>query len=191
MPARLIIGGGIGSGKSAVCRVLAERGFEVLEADRIGHDLLARDSTVADRVAARWPEATAGGLIDRGRLAGIVFADPAQLRQLESLTHPAIRRRIRSWASRLGEHPAAVEIPVLADLTGTGWTRVTVDAPASVRIGRLRGRGMPEESISARMAAQPTRQEWLAAADFVLDNSGALDVLATRVDSLLRRVRSG
>ena len=191
VPVRLIIGGGIGSGKSAVGRLLAERGFEVLEADRVGHAVLAKDPTVAGLVAARWPETLVEGSIHRARLARIVFADPEQLRALEAVTHPAIRDEIRRWSRDVGERPAAVEIPVLADLTGPGWTRITVDAPADVRIERLRGRGMSGPEIETRMAAQPTRNEWLAAAEVVLDNGGAPDALAAQVDSLLRRLGAG
>lgn len=190
-PLRLLVGGGIGCGKSTVCRLLAGRGFEVLEADRIGHSLLAPDHPVAGAVSARWPEAVTGGRIDRGRLAGIVFADPARLRELEGLTHPAIRREIRRWAGGLGERPAAVEIPVLADLAGPGWARVTVDTPTEARIGRLRRRGMPESDIRSRMEAQPTRRAWLAAADAVLDNRGGAEALEEQVDSLLERLRDG
>ena len=191
MSARVIIGGGIGSGKSAVCRLLALRGFEVLEADRVGHAVLAKDSQVSGMVAARWPETLVEGSIDRSRLAKIVFGDPAQLRELEVLTHPAIRHEIRRWASDREECPAAVEIPVLADLTGPGWKRVTVDAPAEVRMARLRGRGMSVHDIETRMAAQPMRNEWLAVADVVLDNSGAPDSLAAQVDSLVERLLAG
>ncbi len=189
MPIRLIVGGGIGSGKSVVCRHLAGRGFEVLEADRVGHVVLARDHKVIGAVAARWPEAMVGGSIDRTRLARIVFADRARLQELEKLVHPAIRLRIRHWASGLDDRPAAVEVPVPADLTGPGWTRVTVDAPTTIRVERLRSRGMSGQEIDGRMAAQPSRSEWLAVADFVLTNDGPVDVLEQRIDQLLKRIR--
>ena len=188
MPARLIIGGGIGTGKSAVCLFLAQRGFEVLEADRVGHAVLAEDPTVVGLVALRWPETLVEGSIHRARLARIVFEDPAQLRELEAITHPTIRHRIRRWANDQEGRPAAVEIPVLADLTGPGWKRITVDAPAAVRIGRLRGRGMSGHDIETRMASQPTRKEWLTVADVVLDNSGTPDMLEVQVDSLVKRL---
>lgn len=172
-------------------RLLAERGYEVLEADQVGHAVLADDPTVAGVVAERWPQTLVDGSIRRARLARIVFADPAQLRALEAVTHPAIRREIRRWSSDLGERPAAVEIPVLADLTGPGWTRISVDAPADVRIERLRARGMSVRDIETRLAAQPTRDEWLATAEVVLDNSSTLAALAVQVDSLVRGLRTG
>ena len=171
-----------------MCRLLARRGFEVLEADQVGHAALEGNSPVTGLVGARWPATLVEGSIDRARLARIVFGDPEQLRELEAITHPAIRREIRRWASDLEERPAAVEIPVLADLTGPGWERVTVDAPVDVRIGRLRDRGMSGHDIEARMAAQPTREEWLAVADIVIDNSGSPVALVTEVDSLVERL---
>lgn len=191
MPLRLIVGGGIGSGKSDVVGLLAARSFEVLEADRIGHAVLEKGHPVAGLVEARWPEALVEGSIDRARLARIVFADPSQLREVEAFTHPAIRREIRWWATDFGNRPAAVEIPVLADLTGPGWTRVTVDAPTATRIERLHERGMSRAEIDARTAVQPTRDEWISVADIVLDNSGTLQELEVQVDRLVRRLRSG
>lgn len=163
----------------------------MLEADRIGHNLLAQDHRVISSVAQRWPETVVSGSVDRSRLARVVFADPVQLRELEQLTHPAIRSEIRRWARVLDERPAAVEIPILADLTGPGWIRVTVDAPVAAKIERLRDRGMSGGDIDRRMGIQPTRSDWLAVADFVLDNHGSVARLEEQVDSLLRRLQGG
>ena len=185
-PARIIIGGGIGSGKSEVGRMLAERGFAVLDADRVGHDVLASGHPVAARVAIRWPEALVEGRIDRGRLGRIVFGDPLQLGKLEALTHPAIRRIIERWGSEVGDRPAAVEVPVLADLVDESWVRATVDTPTEARRERLRRRGMSDDDIDARMAIQPSREEWRSAADLVVDNGGTQESLVSEIDRLIR-----
>lgn len=184
-PLRVVVIGGIGSGKSEVGRMLAGRGFAVLDADRLGHQVLAPSHPVAARVAARWPEAVIDGRLDRGLLGRIVFDDAAQLAELESLTHPAIRLLIKRWAADVGEQPAAVEVPLVKDLVGPGWIRVAVDAPTESRRQRLRRRGMAEWDIDARMAAQPTRAEWLSTADRVVDNSGTKPSLATEIDRML------
>ena len=184
-PIRLVISGGIGSGKSEVGRVLAERGFAVLDADRVGHDLLAAGHPVAARVAKRWPESVAEGRIDRRRLGRIVFGDPSQLVDLEALTHPAIRRVIESWGAEVGDRPAAVEVPVLADLLDERWVRVIVDLPTESRKKRLRRRGMSDGDIDARLAVQPSRDEWRSAADLVLDNGGTQESLRREVDRLI------
>lgn len=163
----------------------------MLEADRIGHNILAQDHRVISSVAQRWPETVVSGSVDRARLARVVFADPVQLRELEQLTHPAIRSEIRRWARVLDERPAAVEVPIPADLTGPGWMRVTVDAPVAAKIERLRDRGMSGGDIDRRMGIQPTRSDWMAVADFVLDNHGSVARLEEQVDSLLRRLQGG
>lgn len=186
-PVRAAVVGGIGAGKSEVLGMLAERGFETLDADRVGHGLLAPGHPVAERVSARWPEAAAEGLIDRGVLGRIVFEDPLQLAELEALTHPAILRAIEEWAAEAGRRPAAVEVSVLSimsGLAGAGWTRVVVDASAETRRGRLRRRGMTEADIEARISVQPGREEWLATADLVVDNDRGPEMLRSEVDRL-------
>ena len=184
-PVRIIISGGIGAGKSVVGRIFSERGFTVLDSDLAGHDLLVAGHPVATEVGARWPETLVEGRIDRGRLGKIVFDDPSQLQELEALIHPAIRRAIERWARGVGDRPAAVEVPVLADLVGEDWLRVVVDAPVESRRERLRRRGMSDYDIDARMAAQPSRAEWRAAADLLIDNGGALESLESQVDHLI------
>lgn len=186
-PVRAAVGGGIGAGKSEVLGMLAGRGFETLDADRVGHGLLAPGHSVAERVAARWPSAAAEGLIDRGVLGRIVFEDPRQLAELEALTHPAILRAIEEWAAEAGRRPAAVEVSVLSvtsDLAGAGWTRVVVDASAETRRRRLRRRGMAAADIEARISVQPGREEWLATADLVVDNDRGPEMLRSEVDRL-------
>ncbi|NNL69734.1 MAG: dephospho-CoA kinase, partial [Acidimicrobiia bacterium] len=91
---RILLSGGIGAGKSAAARIIAARGYPVIHADKIGHAVLEPEGEAFPAVAARWPEVVVDGMIDRPRLAEIVFDDPAALTELESLTHPAIAARI-------------------------------------------------------------------------------------------------
>ncbi len=188
-PLRLVIGGGIGSGKSRVGRLLVERGFAVLDADRVGHSLLSGDHPVARRVAERWPDAvTTGGTIDRRALGRIVFGDRDQLAELEAITHPAIRDGIAGWAREAGRRPAAVEIPILADLVDGSWLWVIIEAPLELRKKRLRGRGMSDGEVEARLASQPSHGEWLDAADFVIGNAGTPEQLGRALDDTLARI---
>ena len=189
-PVRLVIGGGIGSGKSQAGGLLAERGFTVLDADRAGHSILEGDHPVARRVAERWPEAVTAGAIDRRVLGCIVFHDRDQLAELEAITHPAIRERIARWARRAGSRPAALEIPILADLVDGRWLWVIIEAPLELRRERLRGRGMSDGDIDARLASQPSRAEWLEAADYVIGNEGTRDQLGRALDDVLARIRA-
>ena len=187
-PLRLVISGGIGSGKSQAGRLLVERGFAVLDADRVGHSILSGDHPVARRVAERWPEAVAGGTIDRRALGRIVFDDRDQLAELEAITHPAIRDGIAGWAREAGRRPAAVEISILADLVDGSWLWVIIEAPLELRKKRLRGRGMSAGEVKARLASQPSHEEWLDAADFVIGNAGTLEQLGRALDDTLARI---
>ena len=188
---RVVVIGGIGSGKSEVGRMLAERGFAVLDADRVGHEVLAVGHPVAAQVAERWPEAVVDGRVDRALLGRIVFDDRTQLAELEALTHPAIRLLIEGWAAGVRERPAAVEIPLVEDLVGPDWIRIAVDSPTESRRRRLLRRGMSDRDIDARMAAQPTREEWVSRADIVIDNSGNKRSLAEQVDRALKILTAG
>lgn len=174
----VLLTGGIGSGKSTAAGILGALGAAVISADEAAHRVLDPDGPAFHRVAGRWPEVVRRGHIDRSRLAALVFEDPVALRELESATHPAIRRLLQEWIEQADGRLIVVEVPLLQDPVGRGWPRVVVDAPDEVRRTRLLARGMSEEDVRRRMAAQPGRAEWLAAAEHVLDNSGDLGRLA-------------
>ena len=186
---RLLLSGGIGAGKSAVGRTLASRGVPVIHTDEIGHSVLEPKGAAFTAVSSRWPQVVVDGLIVRTRLAEIVFADSSALDELEALTHPAIAGRVFTMLEEHSEeHLVVVEIPHLNDLLGDGWLRVAVVAPAETRLARLIQRGMDSTDARARMAAQPSDEEWMEAADFVVDNGGTPEQLETEVDRLMKAV---
>ena len=178
----ILISGGIGSGKSAVGRALADRGFLVIDADSVGHEVLEPENRANAAVAERWPGAMVGESVDRRALAMVVFKDPKQLAELEAITHPAIRQRIIGQVQAASERDIVVELPLLSNLLGDGWLRVIVDAPLDLRTERLHRRGMDRVDIKARLKSQPTSEEWIAAADYVIDNHGTIQELAGAVD---------
>jgi len=183
----ILLGGGIGVGKSAASRRFSTLGATVVEADRIGHVLLERGGSAADDVAQRWPEVVVGGSVDRARLAAIVFADPEALAELERMTHPEIIRSIADLAQL--HHDLVVEIPVLLEPDGD-WTRVLVRAPALLRRARAIERGGTPDDVDRRMASQVSVDAWRAWADEVIDNVGTLDELNRGVDALWRRLKA-
>ena len=179
----LVVGltGGIGSGKSTVSALLAERGAVVVDADAIHRENMAPGGRVHDAVLARF------GTVDRPALAAIVFNDADALADLNALTHPAVGAVIaeRVAAEAATDHVVVLDVPLLIEsinaypLAGL----IVVDAPPDVAVQRLvEQRGMNEADARARMAAQASREQRLAAADFVVDNSGTLDDLRREVD---------
>jgi dephospho-CoA kinase len=186
--ARVLLTGGIGAGKSTVGELLRARGALVIDADEIGHSVLEPGGEAFNRVAETWPSVVVDGLIDRQLLADIVFHDPHELQRLESFTHEAIRKRIRRMIEASQERVVVVEVPLLTDFMGKGWIRVVVDADPAIRMERLAERGVDEGDAVRRMAAQPDRLSWRAAADILIDNSGGPAELEGRVAVLWRRL---
>lgn len=187
-PLRLVVSGGIGSGKSTVLGLMKLLGAVVIEADRIGHQVLEPDGPAFAQVAARWPGVVDDGRINRRLLANIVFSDPEQLAELEAMTHPHIAATILRRAQEAGERTVAVELPVAADLLGPGWTKILVAAPEQVRVARAVERGAEVADVMRRTNSQPTDSEWAASADYVLPNTGTLEELEAAVVTLWTRL---
>lgn len=176
--------GGIGSGKSTVARLLSDRGMEIINADEIGHDVL-EDLEVVEEVAAEWPSVIVAGVVDRGLVADIVFADKKELLRLESITHPRIRQRLNDRVAAARADFLVVEMPLLSTLVDGNWFRVVVDAPSAIRLDRLVSRGMSAADAQTRIDLQPNRSDYLAAADYVIDNGGSERALQEAVDRLV------
>ncbi|HEU4320761.1 MAG TPA: dephospho-CoA kinase [Acidimicrobiia bacterium] len=181
---RWVLSGGLASGKSTVRVLLAEAGVTTVDADSVGHDVLAPDGPAFPQVADRWPEVITDGAVDRRALAGVVFNDMSQLRELEGITHPHIFDRINDRVKDL-TGPVVVEIPVLGHGLGDGWRRVLVDARDEVRLERAVERGMGRADALARMDSQPSRAEWLSLADLVIPNNASLDELRAAVAAVV------
>jgi dephospho-CoA kinase len=192
---KLVVGliGGIGSGKSQVAAAFARHGARIIAGDQLAHAAL-RDPEVRTKVVDRWGREILGaeGEIDRRRLAAIVFADPAELQALESITHPWIRGRIRA-EMEAARRDTSVPLIVLdaAIMLEAGWDEVCdrlvfIDAPRNVRLERLaRQRGWTEKEVDARERAQLPLTEKVVRADHVLENSASLEHLNRQVDDLL------
>jgi dephospho-CoA kinase len=197
---RVGLTGGIGAGKSEVSRRLGGLGAVVIDADKGAREVVEPGTPGLARVAEAFGPGvlTPDGALDRAGLAAIVFADPEALATLNSITHPLIR----DWVSAREEEalrtagPDAVivhDVPLLAEglRTSAGFDVViVVDVPPELQLERLTGpRGMPRAQAQARMAAQATREQRLAVADIVIDNSGSLDDLDKRVTEIWARLR--
>ncbi|GLU45898.1 dephospho-CoA kinase [Nocardiopsis ansamitocini] len=182
--------GGIGSGKSAVAARLAERGAVVIDADRIAREVVEPGTPALSEIVAEFGEAvlTPEGKLDRPRLGDIVFADADRLAALNAIVHPRVGRRSQELMAAADPDAVVVyDVPLLVEngLVGMYDVVVVVDVPARTQVERLAAtRGMSEEQARARIDAQATREERRAAADVVVNNSGTVADLDTRVAEL-------
>ena len=186
---RIGLTGGIGSGKSTVSRLLAERGAVIVDADVIAREVVESGTPgLAAVVEAFGPEVlTADGSLNRPALAGVVFGDPEARRRLDAIVHPLVRARAGEVAATAPAGAVVVhDVPLLVE-TGQAATYdlvLVVEADPETRVARLVQRGLTAEDARARMAAQATDDQRRAVADVVLDNSGTPDELAAQVDRL-------
>jgi dephospho-CoA kinase len=184
---RIGLTGGIGSGKSTVARLLAERGAHVVDADVLAREVVEPGTpglaAVADAFGAG--VLTADGALDRPALAAVVFGDAEARARLDGIVHPLVRAQAVDLISALPADAVVVQdIPLLVETgqAGSFDLVLVVEATADVRVARLVGRGIPESDARARIAAQATDEQRRAVADVVLDNSGTPEELAAQVD---------
>jgi dephospho-CoA kinase len=187
---RVGLTGGIGAGKGEVARRLAAYGALVIDADQVAREVVAPGTPGLDEVVAAFGTGVLrpDGSLDRALLGEMVFSDPALRGKLNAIVHPRVGERMREIEETAGEQDVVVhEIPLLAEngLAGAFDVVVVVDAPPAVQVERLVSiRGLTESHALARMSAQATREERLAVATMVVDNSGSLEDLDERVAAL-------
>jgi dephospho-CoA kinase len=196
----LLIGltGGIGSGKSSVSALLAQRGAVIVDADAITRELQQPGTEVFVAMVERFGNGIVApdGSLDRQAAADIVFSDPEALVDLNKIVHPAVGVEIaRRLAEEAGsDHLVVLDVPLLVesgreDMAGL----VVVDVDPEVAVRRLvEQRGMREDDVRARMGRQASRADRLAKADVVIDNSGTLaDLEAAVADAWPRLLALG
>jgi dephospho-CoA kinase len=199
---RVGLTGGIGSGKSEVARRLAEHGAVLIDADVAARKVVEPGSPGLAQVAEAFGDEVLrpDGSLNRERLGEIVFGDPGLRAKLNAIVHPLVREWMqeaeRAAVQADGDAVVVHDVPLLAESRGTaGFAAViVVDVPPDLQLERLVSRrGMPEEQARARMAAQASREQRLAVADIVIDNSGSLGDLDRRVAEVwagLERLRN-
>ena len=191
--------GGTGSGKSTAARRFIQRGIPVIDADEIGHALIAPGGAAEAAVVRRFgADALTCGKIDRGKLGAIVFADPDALAALNALVHPLLAQEI---SARCAVHADAGQFACIVDaaLLGEGaalepWMDglILVIAETETRVQRLMThRGMDEAAARARIAAQVDPERKRALARWVITNDGSLEALEGRVDSVIEDILAG
>ena len=186
---RVGLTGGIGAGKSAVSSRLAARGAVVIDSDVLAREVVARGTDGLAEVVDEFGEVlTPNGELDRPAVGRIVFNDEGARRKLEAIIHPRVRARAAEIEASAPDDAVVVhDIPLLVETGQADKFDVVlvVDVPQELQVERLTGaRGMTDAEVKARIASQATREDRLAAADIVVDNSGSLEELDRRVDEV-------
>ena len=188
--------GGIGSGKSEVARLLTALGAEVIDADQIVRELQQPGAEVYHAMIKMLGQeiVSPDKSLDRGKIAGQVFADESLLKKLNELIHPIVRRvmneRVESF--RNTDKVVVLDIPLLVENPRPGLDGVlVVDLDTQIAIQRLvEQRQMKHEDAQARFAKQSTREQRRAIAGHVIDNSGDRQALDASVDRAWVWIRS-
>ena len=190
----LLIGltGGIGSGKSTVSAMLAERGAVIIDADAITRELQQPGTSVFDAMVERFGKGIVAddGTLDRAGVAALVFADEEAKKDLEHIVHPAVGAEMlqRMAAEAETDHVVVYDVPLLVEAARRAMEFkgvIVVDIDPEIAIRRVvEQRGMAEADVRARIANQASREERLAVADKVIDNSGTRDDLRRQVDEV-------
>lgn len=190
--------GGTGSGKSEVARYFEEDGIPVIDADAIGHTLIAPGGPAVEAVLEAFGENIVScGRIDRKKLGAIVFADAAALKKLNAIVHPPLKQALIDRCKALreaGHETIVVNAAILAEhgqvepwLDGL----VVVTSPVALRLKRLvEGRGLTPEEAQQRLNAQTPVEKKLPLADWVIVNEGDLIALRARAREVLEAMRS-
>jgi dephospho-CoA kinase len=187
----LLVGltGGIGSGKSTVARMLADRSAVVIDADELARRAIDPGSPGRERVAEIFPDVVGPSGVDRDALAAKVFADGQARRTLESIVWPEVFRLMNEELDRYRETDRVVvfDAPLIVEAGAhEGFdVLVVVSAPEEQQVARLaRDRTMPEEAARERIAAQLPLSKKEAVADVVIRNAGSLEELEKQVKEL-------
>jgi dephospho-CoA kinase len=188
-PFVLCLTGSLGMGKSATARMFAEAGVPVHDSDAVVHELYAGEA--APLIEAAFPGSTAGGKVDRQKLAAMVINDKTALKRLEAIVHPlvgAARSKFLSDAGISDTPIVLIDIPLLFEIGGESRCNavVVVSAPAEMQKARAMQRlGMTEEKFAALVAKQVPDAEKRKRADFIVDTSQGLDHARAQVRDIL------
>ena len=193
---RVVLTGGIATGKSYVLDRFGRHGVPCLDTDELSHGVTAAGTEATQAIAARFGDEVidASGAVDRRKLGPIVFADPAARKELEAMVHPAVRRAVAAGLRAFeltGSFPfAVVTIPLLHE-TGRAEDFDKVIAtvcPGAMQIERLRGRGLSEAEARQRLAAQRPADQKTVGADFVIRTDGSHEETDRQVDAIWRQL---
>lgn len=183
--------GGIGSGKSEIAAYLKELGAAVIDADKVGHEILNPGAPGWQKVVEAFGKeiCDSEGRIDRKKLAKIVFQDPQAIEKLNGITHPAILDEIKSRLKNFEKQGYKAAVVEAALLIEAGWApfmdRIWLSiAPKDITLARLSKRGLSDQEAKARIAAQIPGETKIKQASAVIVNDGSIQELRQKVAKL-------
>jgi dephospho-CoA kinase len=190
-PLTIGLTGGIAAGKSEALAAFGRLGAATLSSDTVVHDLL-EGAPLRAMLAERWgPKVAAEGApTDRGRIGGIVFADPEQLKWLESTIHPLVGAETAAWIAGLPDDTkvAVIEVPLLFEGGREKIFDTTVSIVATEDVRRERAASRGHTLVDAREARQLTQEEKAERADHVVVNDGSVEDLEAALSALLAKL---
>ena len=186
--------GGIGSGKSEAGRVFSELGAVVVDSDVLAREVIERGTSGFEEILVNFgDEVLTNGVLDRSKLAEIVFDNPDRRKVLEEIIHPRVREAFEKIVENCRPNDVVINvIPLLVETNGAKrFDRViAITAPQEIREKRLVSRGLPFYQIAKRIAAQATDEERERISDFVIDNSGSKEVLLQKIEELYEKLKA-
>jgi dephospho-CoA kinase len=195
---RVGLTGGLACGKSFVGHALADLGCYLIEADKLGHEVMMPGAEAYDAIVQEFgPEILDDARISRRKLSGIVWHNPERLQKLNSLVHPPVQQREESRMAEIaGADPGAIVVVEAAILVETGRYKsfdrlIVVTCAAEQQMERALERGSyKKEEILARLSRQLPLEDKLRVADYVIDTSGSKEATLEQVRTVYAALRT-
>ncbi|WP_198246536.1 dephospho-CoA kinase [methane-oxidizing endosymbiont of Gigantopelta aegis] len=187
-PLKIGLTGGIGSGKSTVCKLFSAFSIPIIDADIIAREIVAPGQAALAQIQLTFGNILlADGTLDRKKLGQIIFADPAKKQCLENILHPLIYQRLKTQAAAQLSPYVILAIPLLfeTDMTDLVDRILVIDCPETLQLQRVKQRDqLDDDQIQRIIASQSSREERLGRADDIIDNSKSTAELAEQVKNL-------
>ncbi len=186
-----------GAGKTTVCKVFSEKGFDIINADLIAHEVMEKGKPCLKEVEECFGSGviTENGELDRKALAAIVFTDKTKLKQLNAISYPyiifEILQKIKEY-SRNGNKYVLLDAPTLFESRADDFCDliISVTAPEATRISRISKRDdLPAERIKERFSSQHSERFFVNHSDFIIKNNKSVDVLLEKANEVADKVK--
>jgi dephospho-CoA kinase len=186
--------GGIGSGKTLVCSIISAMGYPVFNADFEAKNIVDNNLTVITSLKNLFGEDIyLNGLLDRKRVASIVFSDQNKLEKLNSIVHPAVIEHFNNWILQYKERQLVIKEAAILFESGAdkGLDKIiAVSAPVELRVKRVQERdGLDTETILSRMKNQFPQEEVIRRSNFIIENDG-INLILPQIVSILKQLHN-